>query len=52
VGSPPVVPSPLTSDLMKLFAFEAESAEDFELAEYYHKQVKYPTDVLVFKFLI
>ena len=39
VGSPPVSPSVLTSDLLKLFAFEAESAGDYELAEHYHKQV-------------
>ena len=40
MDSPPAVPSPLTSDLMKLFAFEAESAGDFELAEYYHQEVR------------
>ncbi len=39
-GAVPSVASPLTSDLLKHFAFEAESAGDYELTHRYHKEVR------------
>ncbi len=38
-GSAPSVASPLTPDLLKHFAFEAESVGDYDLAERYYKEV-------------
>ena len=49
-GSAPSVASPLTPDLLKHFAFEAESDEDFELAEHYYKEVSIDTDAKYFLF--
>ena len=39
-GSAESVASPLTPDLLKHFAFEAESVGDYDLAEHYHKEVR------------
>ena len=38
-GSAPSVASPVTPDLLKHFAFEAESQGNYELAERYYKEV-------------
>ncbi len=38
-GSAPSVASPVTPDLLKHFAFEAESLGNYELAERFYKEV-------------
>jgi hypothetical protein len=45
-GSAQSVASPLTPDLLKHFAFEAESVGDFDLAERYYKEVSWCMSIM------